>query len=102
MIARARAGIEVRGMLECSQVSNPGNEVDRLRQAGIEVRLDSNPQTMHHKVIIIDEAIIITGSYSFSSNAEEHNDENVLVLYDVAVSAEYLLEFNRIFKAASP
>jgi phosphatidylserine/phosphatidylglycerophosphate/cardiolipin synthase-like enzyme len=101
MIARARAGVEVRGMLERSQVSNPGSEFDRLRQAGIEVRLDSNPHTMHHKVIVIDEAIVITGSYNFSSSAEEHNDENVLILYDVAISAEYLLEFNRIFEAAS-
>jgi phosphatidylserine/phosphatidylglycerophosphate/cardiolipin synthase-like enzyme len=89
-------------VLENSQVSNPGSEFDRLRQVGIEVRLDSNPHTMHHKVIVIDEAIVITGSYNFSSSAEKHNDENVLILYDVAISAEYLLEFNRIFEAASP
>jgi phosphatidylserine/phosphatidylglycerophosphate/cardiolipin synthase-like enzyme len=102
MLARARTGIEVRGVLEHSQISSPGSEFDHLRQAGIEVRLDSNPHTMHHKVIVIDETIVITGSYNFSSSAEEHNDENVLILYDVAVSAEYLLEFNRIFEAASP
>lgn len=89
-------------MLESGQVTNPGSEFGHLHQAGIEIRLVSNPHTVHHKVIVIDEAIVITGSYNVSSSAEEHNDENVLILYDVAISAEYLLEFNRIFEAASP
>jgi phosphatidylserine/phosphatidylglycerophosphate/cardiolipin synthase-like enzyme len=102
ILARAKAGVEVRGIVERDQASNPGSDYERLRQAGLDVRLDSNPRNMHHKVIIIDDAIVITGSYNFSRNAEEYNDENVLILYDVRVSEEYLLEFNRIFENAIP
>lgn len=102
ILARARAGVEVRGVVEWDQASNPGSDYERLRQAGLDVRLDSNPHNMHHKVIIIDDSIVITGSYNFSRSAEEHNDENVLILYDVKVSEDYLLEFKQIFENAIP
>lgn len=102
MLARARAGVEVRGVIERDQASNPGSDYERFRQAGLDVHLDSNLRNMHHKVIIIDDSIVVTGSYNFSRNAEEHNDENVLILYDVRVCKEYLLEFKRIFENAIP
>lgn len=102
MLARARAGVEVRGVIERDQASNPGSDYMRFRQAGLDVRLDNNPRNMHHKVIIIDDSIVITGSYNFSRSAEEHNDENVLILYDVKLSEKYLLEFKSIFENAIP
>lgn len=102
ILARARAGVEVRGVIERDQAPNPGSDYERFRQAGLDIRLDSNPRNMHHKVIIIDDSIVITGSYNFSRSAEEYNDENVLILYDVRLSEEYLLEFKRIFENAIP
>ncbi len=102
MIARAQAGVVVRGVMERGQASNPGSEYERLRNAGLDIRLDGNPGNMHHKVIIVDGVVVITGSYNFSHAAEKSNDENVLILYDVDVGTEYLLEFERVFEAATP
>jgi phosphatidylserine/phosphatidylglycerophosphate/cardiolipin synthase-like enzyme len=102
ILERGQAGVEVRGVIERDQASNPGSDYQRFLQAGLDVRLDSNPRNMHHKVIIIDDSILITGSYNFSRSAEEDNDENVLILYDVRVSEEYLIEFTRIFENATP
>jgi phosphatidylserine/phosphatidylglycerophosphate/cardiolipin synthase-like enzyme len=102
MIARAQTGVVVRGVVERSQASNPGSEYQRLRHAGLDIRLDSNPANMHHKVIIVDGVLVITGSYNFSHTAEESNDENVIILYDVDVGTEYLLEFKHVFEAATP
>ena len=102
MLARAQTGVVVRGVMERGQASNPGSEYERMRNAGLDIRLDSNPGNMHHKVIIVDGVLVITGSYNFSHAAEESNDENVLILYDVDVGTEYLLEFERVFEAAEP
>lgn len=102
MIARAQTGVVVRGVMERGQASNPGSEYERLRNAGLDVRLDNNPGNMHHKVIIVDGILVITGSYNFSHTAEESNDENVLILYDVDVGTKYLQEFEDIFEAATP
>jgi len=49
---------------------------------------------MHNKVFIIDDRLVIAGSYNFSENAEL-NDENLLFIESPAVAAAY----NKYFKA---
>jgi phosphatidylserine/phosphatidylglycerophosphate/cardiolipin synthase-like enzyme len=103
LLARAAAGVEVMGVFEADQYSaNIGTEFDRLSEAGLQVRLDGNPNHMHHKVLIIDEHIVITGSYNFSASAEQRNDENLLVIDDAALARLYLAEFQSIFTLATP
>ncbi len=50
---------------------------------------------MHHKVIIIDNKTVITGSYNYSRNAEELNDENIVILRCPAIAHYYTKEFKR-------
>lgn len=40
----------------------------------------SYAEQMHHKYMIVDDAIVVTGSYNLSDNAEHATMENVLVL----------------------
>jgi phosphatidylserine/phosphatidylglycerophosphate/cardiolipin synthase-like enzyme len=60
------------------------------------VRQDGIGGLMHHKVFIIDNQIVITGSYNFSRSAEERNDENILVIYNTDIAQEFLKEFKRV------
>lgn len=100
---RAEAGIKVSGVMETDQVaSNSGTEYDAFRVAGLDVRLDGNRGLMHHKFMIIDEQIVVTGSYNFSASAETTNDENVLVIYDPVIAQQYLQEFQRVYSIAHP
>jgi phosphatidylserine/phosphatidylglycerophosphate/cardiolipin synthase-like enzyme len=55
---------------------------------------------MHHKVIIIDKAIVITGSYNFTNSAANYNDENVLIIHSHEVAAMYMKEFESVYKKA--
>ena len=55
---------------------------------------------MHHKVFIVDEAVVITGSYNFTRSAAESNDENVLIIYSPEIAARYLEEFSRVYQQA--
>ena len=97
-----KQGVIVKGVFEQDQYeSNEGTEFDNLRTAGFDIRLDANPRHMHHKVIIIDEAIVITGSYNFSANAEKRNDENVLIIFNPEIASLYLEEFWRIYNLTS-
>ncbi|NPV85448.1 MAG: DUF1669 domain-containing protein [Anaerolineae bacterium] len=101
IISRVGAGVAVRGVMDADQVvSNQGSEYDRLQAAGVDVRLDGNAGQMHHKVLIIDGNIVVTGSYNFSKNAETRNDENVLIIHDQQVAAEYQKEFEKLYAAA--
>jgi phosphatidylserine/phosphatidylglycerophosphate/cardiolipin synthase-like enzyme len=51
---------------------------------------------MHNKVMIMDDKVVITGSYNFSENAEA-NDENMLVMESTAVAKAYDEYFNALF-----
>jgi phosphatidylserine/phosphatidylglycerophosphate/cardiolipin synthase-like enzyme len=98
MLARAKEGVSVSGVFDAGQVnSNEGTEYPRLSQAGLNVRLDGNPKYMHDKVIVIDGQTVITGSYNFSNSAETKNDENILVIHDSQIAAQFLQEFQDIY-----
>ena len=100
IVARYRAGVPVRIVVETRNIGATGSDVAAFQQAGIDVLPDGNPYMMHHKVIIIDQAIVVTGSYNFSSNAANYNDENVLILHDTGIAGQYTAEFERVYAQA--
>ena len=78
-----------------------GSEYERLLQAGVDVRLDGNPYTMHHKVGIVDGKIVVTGSYNWTWSAENRNDENIIILMSRSIAENYEKEFQRVWLVAS-
>jgi phosphatidylserine/phosphatidylglycerophosphate/cardiolipin synthase-like enzyme len=80
--------------------SNQGTEYDPFKQAELDVRLDGIDGQMHHKVFIVDEKIVVLGSYNFSQSAEERNDENILIVYNAAIAQEFIKEFERVWAQA--
>ncbi|OGT28814.1 MAG: hypothetical protein A2Z17_01410 [Gammaproteobacteria bacterium RBG_16_66_13] len=99
ILERAAAGVQVRAVFDEDQAANLGSDYEELLRAGLDVRLDGSPGKMHHKVMIVDGAVVVTGSYNFSRSAEEFNDENLVLVYDEVLAAAYLEEFARIFAA---
>lgn len=94
---KAEAKLTVAGVMDDEQVrSNQGTEFDPFRQANLDVRIDGIEGLMHHKVFIVDEKIVVLGSYNFSQNAEERNDENVLIIYDPIIAGQFIQEFQRV------
>jgi phosphatidylserine/phosphatidylglycerophosphate/cardiolipin synthase-like enzyme len=103
MIERAKAGVDVQGVIE-NRGASQGAMVP-IFCAGLPVRKDGNPNTMHHKVIVIDGQYVITGSFNFTKSADESNDDNILVIHSPAVAALYEQEFQKVFgqgKAPEP
>ena len=56
---------------------------------------DTNPGIMHHKVFIIDEKTVVTGSMNPTQNGNERNDENILILHDEDIAKQYIKELER-------
>ena len=102
IIERAGAGVTVAGVMDAGQVaSNADTEYNAFIGAGVDARMDGNTGgLMHHKVIIIDRSIVVTGSYNFTSSAETLNDENVVILFDPDAAAKFLEEFQRVYAQA--
>ena len=93
--AAARRGVPVSVVLEAKNAAGTGSQLKRLRAAG-EALEDGNCYNLHHKVMIIDERIVVTGSYNFTNSAEQSHAETMLVVEDPAVAQAYLAEFARV------
>jgi phosphatidylserine/phosphatidylglycerophosphate/cardiolipin synthase-like enzyme len=100
MLERQAAGVQVQGVFESRNARGSGSQFAALRDGGAEVLEDGNCYTMHHKVIIIDDATVITGSYNFTGRAEDTNDENLLIIDDAGVAQQFLREFERVYAQA--
>lgn len=99
---RAAAGVDVRGIFETFGSETIYSELTPLVCAGIDARQDGNAGMLHHKVIVIDDTVVVTGSLNFSNNAADSNDENVLILADAGIAQLYLEEFERRWAEARP
>jgi phosphatidylserine/phosphatidylglycerophosphate/cardiolipin synthase-like enzyme len=99
MIERFKAKVEVQGVIE-NRGASQGAMVP-LYCAKLPVKADGNKYTMHHKVIIIDDQTVITGSFNFTKSADDANDDNVLIIHSPAVAALYEQEFQKVYTAGS-
>ncbi len=94
----AADNVLVAGVMDTDQVkSNIGTEFDLFKQDDLNVFQDINPGLMHHKVIILDEEIVILGSYNFTNSAETRNDENLIVIYNHDIASQFIAEFRRVY-----
>ena len=103
LIEKAQAGVIVQGVFETRQIAAGGDAAwNALTAAGLDVRQDGNKYNLHSKVFIIDQQVVVAGSYNFSRNAEENNDENVLILHSPEIAAAYFAEWQKVWAQANP
>ena len=98
MIARSKAGVQVEGVIENRGASQGSAPV--FSCAHVPAKLDGNKYTMHHKVVIIDDKTVITGSFNFTQTANDANDDNVLIINSPAVATLYNQEFDKVYGMA--
>ncbi len=101
MLERIKNGVTVEGVFETVGSDSQFSEMLPLRCAGGKIRRDGNPGFLHHKVIIIDNRIVITGSFNFSDSANTKNNENVIIIDNAEIAKRYLEEFQRVWKEGS-
>lgn len=103
ILDKATAGVGVRGVFETSGATSESSYYGDMEAFGLPnlaVRLDGNPRIMHHKVIIIDGETVILGSFNFSSNANNSNDENILIVHDPGFASYFVEEFTAVWDEA--
>lgn len=101
MSQRWKAGVDVAGVFEKVGSETEASELRTLMCRSVPVKQDGNSGFLHHKLIVVDERIVITGSMNYSTNAEENNDENVIIIDNADIARLYLQEFDRVWKLAS-
>ncbi len=100
IIARQKAGVTVSGVFETTGSQTEFSEYGIMKKAGLDVYTDGNPWVMHHKVIIVDEHIVIFGSFNFSDGAATQNDENLLIVDNADIAKAFKAEYDRVLALA--
>lgn len=102
-LAKARErGVRVRVLLDGQEINNKYSKGVFLKRRGIYVVYDRMPGLMHNKFCIIDNKIVITGSYNWTATAEEKNEENIVVIHDSRVANSYKTRFEYLLKINVP
>ena len=89
--------VEIKGIFDKTQSGSKYSQYWRLKDFGIDVKLDKNKYFLHHKVFIIDNETVITGSFNPSSAGEYKNDENIVIIHDKDIAGKYLEEFDYVW-----
>ena len=84
LLTAHKRGVKVTVVLDKSQRTAKYSSATFLSNVGIPTFIDDKHAIAHNKIIIIDQATIITGSFNFTKAAEEKNAENLLVLKGAA------------------
>jgi hypothetical protein len=99
LIAAKNRGVAIRILADISEAETTGSEIFRLEGLGIPLKQTEGGGggIMHNKVAIFDGRVLLTGSYNWSSAAENRNDENAIFLRSPAIIAAYQSTFNDLW-----
>jgi len=97
-------GVFIGGVHDASDVGSPSSVFRFLADTvGLPVyrdRLPSDYGLLHHKMMVIDREIVITGSMNWSNNGNEENDENTIIIKNRNLAELYWQEFKMRYSEA--
>lgn len=99
--ARLR-GVDVIVVLDKSNRSQKSSVAELARSAGITTLIDDRHAIAHNKIMIIDDRIVITGSYNFSRAAEKSNAENLVIIESVPIAQKYQQNWHKHHQHSKP
>src|SRR5574343_94620 len=89
-------GIKIKCVYDKTQAKNKSSKIQDLIDSGIDcVQWDKN-YLMHHKYLIIDNSVVLTGSYNWSDNAQK-NSENCVLIKDYIAVDNFADNFTKFF-----
>jgi phosphatidylserine/phosphatidylglycerophosphate/cardiolipin synthase-like enzyme len=96
-------GVKVRLILDDSLEKRNTKTFQKMRDSGIDLRLDDAVKTAHNKVIVVDHSTVITGSFNFTESAADKNAENIIIVEgSPKVADEYARNWEKRYAASRP
>lgn len=93
IVSAHRRGLDVLVILDKSQRTEKYSSADFTAHAGVPTWIDSRHAIAHNKIIIVDDRIVITGSFNFTNAAEERNAENLVLIREPRAVKRYIDNF---------
>ncbi|KAG0296745.1 hypothetical protein BGZ96_008605 [Linnemannia gamsii] len=98
VIEAHRRGVHVRIISDDDKSEDLGADVKRFaRDHDIPTRVDGSPSHMHHKFAIIDDALVMTGSYNWTKGARYQNREDLCLTNSAKAVHAFKEEFEKLW-----
>lgn len=99
LIYTHKRGVPIRVIMDATGAANKYSQHERLREAGIKVKVENWGGKMHLKAAVIDRNKIILGSMNWTKAGESTNDENTLFVFDEKSALEGSKYFETLWKS---
>jgi phosphatidylserine/phosphatidylglycerophosphate/cardiolipin synthase-like enzyme len=101
--AALKRGIKIRVLLDGGNARKAYSLDEWLAGEGIEVRLaEIKRGSLHHKFMLIDAKLLITGSYNFTNESEFRNHEAAIFTNNKTLIQPFAAEFGRLWGQYAP
>ncbi|MFH1051767.1 MAG: phospholipase D-like domain-containing protein [bacterium] len=105
MIRLRDLNMPIRGAFDAAQGSQDWAAIPDLKESGVELFKVGNQggvRKLHHKLMVLDDQVVIAGSFNYTEPANLLNDENIIILGDLdTTSAEQKKAQKQIAKYVS-
>jgi phosphatidylserine/phosphatidylglycerophosphate/cardiolipin synthase-like enzyme len=95
LVAAHRRGVTVRVVTESDNTDE--QEIQDLKDAGIQVLSDRHEGLMHDKFVVIDRSEVWTGSMNFTTGGAYLDNNNLVRVRSVKLAGAYTGEFEQMF-----
>ena len=92
-------GIKVRMIADDECAKNKGSNVNLIASVGVPCKTDNAIYHMHHKFAVLDESVVIMGSFNWTGQAVKYNQENIFFYEDKNIASQYAQEFERLWNS---
>lgn len=101
LIAAGAAGVTVRVILDWHKAGSAHSQAPRLLDSGIAVRLDRPNRSFHHKFMVVDGTVLVTGSMNWTK-AARLNADHVMILRSRSLAREMSLLHRQCWWVGAP
>jgi phosphatidylserine/phosphatidylglycerophosphate/cardiolipin synthase-like enzyme len=89
--------VKIKIVLDTAQIKDRYSKSRYLLGKGLNVKFRMGPGLMHNKFAVIDDRVVITGSFNWTVTADKKNSENLLVITDKELAQKYTKQFKYLW-----
>lgn len=100
LLRACKKGVEVHLLINNDSINNRPNGLpfNKLIEEKAKLYIAETPDLIHNKFCIVDNKIVIDGSYNWTVLAETNNDENIVVIENGKVIKSFISAFENLIK----
>ncbi|BBB32476.1 conserved hypothetical protein [Thermotomaculum hydrothermale] len=95
LIDAKNRGVQIRVILDATGAESEYSQHNRLRDAGIQVKVENWGGKEHFKAMCVDNKVVVMGSQNWTGSGNWSNDENTLYIENAYLARQFEQDFEK-------